>query len=191
MLNILLIHTDNQSAKQIQHSLSKSNLSDCHLTYCPNEAAISSSLSSGKVWHIILYDIGDTGPDSQTKFSDIFTKAGGAAIIALGNAQDEIKAMQTIAYGAEDFVVKDQLTPATLARTLRYAIERKRRDKKTLRGVDLKCGHVFYRAKESICLGNEHGVISDANMAFMEQFSYTEAEIKNLTIQRVFFQDKK
>jgi len=49
-------------------------------------------------------------------------------VIAVSDADDEIVALEAVHAGAQDYLVKSQLTPAWLERSVRYAIERHRLD---------------------------------------------------------------
>ena len=47
-------------------------------------------------------------------------------MLVLSGEADLAFAVQAAVYGADDFLVKDQLTETALARTVRYALERRR-----------------------------------------------------------------
>lgn len=74
---------------------------------------------------IFLSDI--TLPDSRgiATFRAVASAAEDAAIVLLTNLDDETLALQAIREGAEDYIIKTDLSGALLVRTIRYAIERK------------------------------------------------------------------
>jgi diguanylate cyclase (GGDEF)-like protein/PAS domain S-box-containing protein len=75
---------------------------------------------------MILSDL--TLPDSSgiETVRKIIKSAGGEAIVLLTNLDDEQLALQAIREGAQDYLVKTELSGALLARSISYAIERKR-----------------------------------------------------------------
>ena len=92
----------------------------------------------------ILLDL--TLPDScgLATFTRVHACAGNAAIIVLTGHDDEDSALETVRCGAQDYIVKGEISDRLLVRALRYALERARllralreamANLKTLRGL--------------------------------------------------------
>lgn len=56
--------------------------------------------------------------------------AAGAAVVVLTGSGDDALAMQAVHEGAQDYLVKGEVTPSGLARALRHAIERKKLERR-------------------------------------------------------------
>ncbi|HKJ01551.1 MAG TPA: diguanylate cyclase response regulator [Longimicrobiales bacterium] len=67
-------------------------------------------------------------PDSQgmVTFDRTYAFAPDVPIIVLTNLDDETLGMGTVQGGAQDYLVKDEVSPSVLARAVRHAIERHR-----------------------------------------------------------------
>jgi diguanylate cyclase (GGDEF)-like protein len=74
----------------------------------------------------VLLDLSLPGPDRLGSIEQVRTAAPDVPIVVLAEHADELIALQAIRAGAQDFLVKPELYPALLGRSLRYAIERKR-----------------------------------------------------------------
>jgi two-component system cell cycle response regulator len=74
----------------------------------------------------VLLDVG-TGEEARVgPVEQIRTAAPNMPVIALSSYTDEDAGLRAITAGAQDFLIRSELTPASLARAIRYAIERKR-----------------------------------------------------------------
>ncbi len=74
----------------------------------------------------VLLDLSLAGLDSVTAVEQVRTAAPDAPLIVLADAPDDLRALASLRAGAQDFLVKHELSPALLYRAMRYAIERKR-----------------------------------------------------------------
>jgi DNA-binding response OmpR family regulator len=76
---------------------------------------------------VILLDLGlPDGPVGIQTFEKAYAHAGAIPIIVLtGNDDDQI-AIESVQKGAQDYIVKGQVTGNMLGRAIRYAIERKK-----------------------------------------------------------------
>ncbi len=76
-------------------------------------------------YNVILLDL--TLPDSEGLLSlpPLMGQAPSIPIVVLTNTNDEELAIEAVRQGAQDYLIKRQVNPDVLVRSLRYAIERK------------------------------------------------------------------
>ena len=88
--------------------------------------ALTEARRRGAAFHIVLTD--QRLPDSEywETVPAVVRAAGGAPVVALTSIGDLDVALEAIAQGAQDYLVKAELSPEILGRTLRYAVERTR-----------------------------------------------------------------
>src|ERR1022692_1646630 len=112
----------------------------------------------------------------------IKTLAPQLPIIAVGDSDDEIIALEAVHSGAQDYLVKSQLTPAWLERSIRYAIERHRMDMALLEAEE-KYHSVFDHLVEGIFQTTPEGRYLMANAALARIYGYASPEelIRGLT----------
>ncbi len=96
-------------------------------------------------------------------------------IIAAGDADDEIVALEALHAGAQDYLVKGQLTPAWLERSLHYAIERHHMDRALLEAEEKYHG-VFDHLVEGIFQTTAAGRYLMANAALARIYGYASPE---------------
>jgi len=84
---------------------------------------------SEELFDVILLDL--ALPDSQGlgSFITMHAHAGGVPIVVLSGYDDEMTAIKAVQAGAEDYLVKGQVNDNLLVRSIRYAIERGRRNR--------------------------------------------------------------
>jgi sigma-B regulation protein RsbU (phosphoserine phosphatase) len=76
---------------------------------------------------VILLDLGLPDSSGLETFFSIYAHAGNVPIVVLSGLSDERAAVKAVQAGAQDYLVKGQLSDRLLIRSLRYAIERNRR----------------------------------------------------------------
>jgi len=76
---------------------------------------------------VVLLDLGLPDSNGLETFFSIYAHAGDVPIVVLSGLSDERAAVKAVQAGAQDYLVKGQLTDRLLIRSLRYAIERGRR----------------------------------------------------------------
>ena len=103
-------------------------------------------------------------------------------VIVAGDADDEIVALEAVHAGAQDYLVKSQLTPAWLERSIRYAIERHRMDMALLEAEE-RYHSVFDHLVEGIFQTTPAGRYLMANAALARIYGYLSPEelIQDLT----------
>ena len=96
-------------------------------------------------------------------------------IIVAGDSDDEAVALEAVHAGAHDYLVKGQLTPGWLERSLRYAIERRRMDR-ALFEAEEKYHSVFDHLVEGIFQTTPDGRYLMANAALARIYGYGSPE---------------
>ena len=105
----------------------------------------------------------------------IKAKSSRLPIIVLGAAANEAFAVEAMHGGAQDYLVKGQLTPHWLLRSVRYAIERHQAEIALL-DAELKYRGVFDHLVEGIFQTSPDGHYLLANMALARIYGYNTPE---------------
>jgi signal transduction histidine kinase/response regulator of citrate/malate metabolism len=134
-INILLIEDNPQDAEIIERQLNvarEQGASDFALTYVEYLAEGLVHLKDHTM-DVILLDL--NLPDSRglDTFTAVHTSAPQTPIVVLSGMLDEDLATQAVRNGAQDYLLKDEVSSGLLTRALRYAIERKQLEEKMQR----------------------------------------------------------
>ncbi len=96
-------------------------------------------------------------------------------VIAVGSADDETLAVEAVHAGAQDYLVKSQINPHWLLRSLRYAIERHRADMALLDAEEQYRG-IFDHLVEGIFQTTPEGRYLMANAALARIYGYVSPQ---------------
>jgi PAS domain S-box-containing protein len=83
-------------------------------------------LLSTRRYEAILVDLAISQNSSLTTLAELQSNAAEVPILATTRIDDETKALEIVRAGAQDYLLKDRLTSASLERILLYCIERQR-----------------------------------------------------------------
>jgi PAS domain S-box-containing protein len=127
-LAVLLIEDNPGDARLIQVMLREVADSSVHLTRTDRLATGQEYLALGLTDGVLL-DL--SLPDSQglATFDRLHEAAPDVPVVVLSGLADETVAMQAVAAGAQDYLVKGHVDGVTILRALRYAIERQRAER--------------------------------------------------------------
>ncbi|MFB6188436.1 MAG: ATP-binding protein [Halapricum sp.] len=79
---------------------------------------------------VVLLDLGLPDSDGFKTLDGMLAAAGDEPVVVLTGLDDERVGVEAVERGAQDYLVKDDLTPKLLQRTIRYAIERERQQRR-------------------------------------------------------------
>ncbi|MEA1905909.1 MAG: PAS domain S-box protein, partial [Euryarchaeota archaeon] len=124
MIKVLLIEDNSGDLRLIQEMLSETEMFSFELEHTGRLSSGLKRLVEGGI-DAILLDLGL--PDSQglETFVSVRDQAPELPIIVLTGFDDTTVANMAVREGAQDYLVKDEVDGNSLARSLRYAIERK------------------------------------------------------------------
>jgi PAS domain S-box-containing protein len=149
------------------------------------EEAINAMLKSHYDIYLVDYRLGKyTGIDLLHEA--IKSNVEEPIIILTGKGDSKVDE-DALEQGAADYLVKDQINPYTIERSLRYALKNKLTIK-ALRESENKFRIIFERSKEPFLIMDSLGVIRDINPAGLSFFGYNKEEIKSLNATNLYAQ---
>ena len=125
-INALLIEDNPDDAMLIQRYLTSSPRVTYSLTHVGRLADGLKILDSIR-FDVILLDLGlPDAPAGIKTFEKAYAHASSIPIIVLTGHDDDTIAVESVQKGAQDYIVKGQVTGTMLGRAIRYAIERRK-----------------------------------------------------------------
>jgi PAS domain S-box-containing protein len=122
-LNILLIEDNPSDAGLLGIYLNERFTAKYSLTNAPNLAKGIEHIHSG-TFNIIIADLSLPDSSGLDTFRSIHEASGELPIIVLTGVEDEATGINAVKLGAQDFLIKGKISSKTLARSIRYSIER-------------------------------------------------------------------
>jgi serine phosphatase RsbU (regulator of sigma subunit) len=120
---VLLVEDDEGDALLVRECLREAGLAEADITWCRTLAAGVEALAGRP--SCVLLDLGLPDADGLTALHTVLAEVGGATpVIVLTGRLDRI-GVDVVATGAQDYLIKDDLTPELLDRTIRYAVQRR------------------------------------------------------------------
>lgn len=125
MLKILLVEDNDTDAHLTQDILAEWSIEQFDVTHVVRLSEAFNELARVR-FDAILLDLSLPDGYGLSTLGQIQTGYPTIPIIVLSGFSDQTLAIQAVQYGAQDYLVKGQGQPELLARSIRYAIERKR-----------------------------------------------------------------
>lgn len=124
--NILLVEDNPKDAELVRLFLKESTQRNYRLTW-ETRLFPALDLLNSIAFDVVLLDL--TLPDSQgiESLQRFFERAPHLAVVAITGVENEQLSIDAVRMGAQDYLLKDQLTPLQLDRVIGFAHERKNR----------------------------------------------------------------
>jgi phosphoserine phosphatase RsbU/P len=173
-LRILLIEHDPAFARYVGEMLGQARELSAETQVAGD---LGSSLSELKAtpFDAVLLDVAVPDGAGLANIPLLKAQAPQVPIIAIADSDDEIVALEAVHAGAEDYLVKSQLTPAWLERSIRYSIERHHMDVALLEAEE-KYHSLFDHLVEGIFQTTPEGRYLMANLALARIYGYATPE---------------
>jgi sigma-B regulation protein RsbU (phosphoserine phosphatase) len=180
-LKILLIEHDTGVARYVGEMLGQVREFAAELRSSADLISGLSVLRSNSL-DVVLMDLAVPDGAGLANVAVMRQQAPQLPIIVVGDSDNEKIALEVVHAGAQEYLVKSQLTPGWLERSIRYAIERHRTDR-ALFEAEKKYHSVFDHLVEGIFQTTPEGRYLMANAALARIYGYASPEelIQNLT----------
>ena len=126
-LGVLLIEDNAADARLAEHMLREDpDRMAVEIETCSTLAGAAQLLGAGAGrFDVVLLDLSLPDSTGVSTFHDVLALAPNLPIVILSGLTDEEMAIQLVSLGAQDYLLKDAMEPATIRRSIHYAIERK------------------------------------------------------------------
>ena len=175
-LKVLIVEDDLVDRKSLQRSLSQSTLSVSDTKFA-DRLDTALKLLAEEHFDVVFLDLGL--PDSQGigSFSAVCAKNPSVAVIVVSGLDDAETTVMAAKKGVQDYLVKGEVDSNLLARTVRYAIERKKVGEQ-LRQAEEKYRMQFEGSLDAIfVIDAETGMIIDCNPAATKLVEREKSEL--------------
>ena len=190
-IKILLVEDNPGDARLIEILLSEVETPRFSITHVGwLEEAIERLRGDEEDFDVILLDL--SLPDSRGL--ETVRRTRGAAprtpMVVLSGHHDEEVALQALKGGAEDYLVKGRGSGDTIARVIRYSIERQNAQEALRRSEELYRTVVEQAAENIFLVDIETKRILEANAALAISLGYTMGELKEMTLYDIVAHDR-
>lgn len=124
-LKVLLVEDDEDDAFLLQTMLEKTKPASLKLVRA-TRIGEAQDLLTRESFDAALLDLSLPDSEGLETFTSIHSTAPGLPVVVLTGLDDETMAIRAVQEGAQDYLVKGQVSASLLLRSLRYAIERQR-----------------------------------------------------------------
>jgi len=166
---------DHEQEREQEHQIALSteaNLTD-GLAYLGREAV-----------DVVLLDLGLPESSGIATLELFQQKAPSVTVIILTGFDDDSLALNAVQTGADDYLVKGNISPETLIRAIHYAYGRKA-SAKALTESNVRFTAVIQSASDAVLIIDGQGNIVSSNRSAKEMFGYSEAEMDDHPFQMI------
>lgn len=134
---------------------------------------------------VVLLDLFRPDSDGCDALAQLRARAPHVPIIVLTDREDETVAVKAVREGAEDCLVKGQMTSNLLVRAIRYAIERKRAED-AMQVAKVYAENLINSSLDMIISVDTNRRIVEFNRAAEQVFGYSKAEVLGQSIDLLY-----
>jgi phosphoserine phosphatase RsbU/P len=180
-LKVLLIEHDAGFSRYVGEMLGQIRELSVEMLPVPDLRAGLSALAA-EHFDLVLLDLSVPDGAGLANVAVLRADAPQVSILVAGDSDEESVALEAVQAGACDYLIKSQLTPGWLERSIRYAVERHRMDRALLEAEE-KYHSVFDHLVEGIFQTTTEGRYLMANAALARIYGYESPEelVRSLT----------
>src|SRR4051794_32036080 len=124
-IHVLLVEDNPADARLLREAIREAEGNHIHVTHVESLAKAISKLEQ-TTFDVVMLDLSLPDAEGLNTLVTTHTRAPSVPIVVLTGLDDEELAIRAVREGAQDYLVKGQVTSQLLVRAMRYATERKR-----------------------------------------------------------------
>jgi sigma-B regulation protein RsbU (phosphoserine phosphatase) len=133
---------------------------------------------------VVVVDLSLPDSSGLETFERVRDAAPDLPVVIMSGLADEALAVRAVQEGAEDYLVKGQVEPVWLGRSLLYAIERQRM-RRQMRQSDQRLHQIVEQASDAFFIVDLDNHIVDINRRACDSLAYTHEELLGMTFSQV------
>ncbi len=162
-VRVLLIEDNAGNASSLRDSLREPALASYEMTCCESMTAARAHLATHQA-DVILLDLGLPDAANLDAVRQAHAAAPRVPILVVTDLDNDALALQSLREGADDFLIKGEISPGALARAMRHAIERKTMAEAVLAESEMAYG-TLHCLGDAVVSTNIDGKITFINLA--------------------------
>lgn len=180
----LIIHSSESESLRIGELLNVNNIVDYEVFHVGTLKEAYNFLASEQI-DIILVDLFLEDGFGIHTFDHLYSKFPEIPFIVLTDLDDDLIGKSAVNTGAQDYLIKSELTMHILNKTIIHSIERKKFES-DLRKSEEKYRELFMRSKDAIYISTVEGEFVDINPAGLKMFGYSKDDISSLKVSNLY-----
>lgn len=124
-VRVLLVEAESDGSKGMEETASGLTDGEIALEHVGQLSSALERLSQGGI-DVVLLDLNLPDSEGVVTFERTYAFAPAVPIVVLTEFDDEVVGLNTVRGGAQDYLIKGQVGPDLLRRSIRYAVERHR-----------------------------------------------------------------
>ena len=160
-IRLLIVADDVEDRKQLEGLLAQSS-HDGYEVRCADRLASALELLRDHPFDLILLDPGLPDSHGMDSIERLQTQAPEVPIVVFGGLDDESMATRAVQTGVQDYLIKGQVDGRLLMRSIRYALERKKVERRC-QAAERRYRTIFENSAVAIMVVNKEGSLVSWN----------------------------
>ncbi|MFP4121429.1 response regulator [Coleofasciculus sp.] len=183
LIHVLLVEDSPSDARLQRHRFSRLDPKEWQLHHVERLADAIESCANLSI-DVVLLDLNLPDADGLETVTEFREAIPYLPIVVLTGANDEELALGAMAHGAQDYLLKDDITIPLLVKTIRYAIERGQIIQK-LQDSERRFRGIFNQTFQSMMLLTPEGIIVDINETALNASGYKLDDLLGLPVWKL------
>lgn len=187
-ISLLLIENSEIDAISIAEFLNESEQFNYDITHLPNLEETNQFLLESKV-DVILVNLVLSDSYGMHTFDELFHRHSDTPFIIITDFNDHLIGVNAVKKGAQDYIIKEEISSTVLNRSISYSIERKNAEKE-VRKSEEKYRELFLRSNDAIYMSTIDGDFIDINPSGLALFGYSLVDLSSLKVRDLYTNDQ-